>query len=84
MFNIKKYLERFTKKLNSIDLHRRQILEIIDKNTGIKISPEDVELKDCVLLVKASSGVKNKLFIFKTRIIEEITQLTGLKIVDIR
>lgn len=84
MFNIQKYLERFAKNLNSVDLHRKQILEIIDKNTGLKINSEDVELKDCVLLVKASPGVKNKLFIFKTRIIEEIVQLTGLKVIDIR
>lgn len=84
MFNIQKYLERFSKNLNSIDLHKKQILETIKNNTGIEIQSDDVELKELVLLVKASPGVKNKLFIYKSKILLEIGEKTGLKILDIK
>lgn len=85
MFNIEKYLEKFSKEARLVELHKAKILEIIEKNTGLYILPKNVEIKDYILHITDSPAVKNKLFIYKNKIIEEIASLVSdLKIVDIK
>ena len=84
MFNIDKYLQKFSKNINSAELYKKQILDIIEVNTKIKLLPETVEIKDCVVLVTSSPAVKNKLFIYKSKILEEIERTIPVKVVDIK
>lgn len=84
MFNIQKYLEKFSKNINSIELYKKEIIEVIKKNTQIKLSLEDFEIRDCVINFKGSPAVKNKIFIYKNKILEDIKTSIPGKIVDIK
>ena len=83
MFNISSFLEKLSKNIKSTEVDKQKILEIIEKNTQIKVSPQEIEIKDYVIYIKSSPGVKNKIFIFKTKILEEINSIVPTKIVDI-
>ena len=74
MFNISSFLEKFSKNINSAELRKKQILEIIEKQTQINIPPEEIEIKDYVLYIKSSPAVKNKLFIYKSKILEDVSK----------
>ena len=84
MFNIASFLEKLSKNIKADELSKKQILEIIEKHIQINILPAEIEIKDYVLYVKSSPAVKNKLFIYKTKILEEIAQSLTVKVVDIR
>ncbi len=84
MFNISTFLEKFSKKIKSSQLHNKQILNIIEKESNIKIDIENLEIKNNTIYIKSSPPTKNQLFIFKKRIIEKINSLTPNKIIDIK
>ncbi len=82
MFNISNFLEKIKGNLNSTELQKRRILEIIENNTGIKIIPENLEIKNYIIYVNISPAIKNKIFIEKNKILGEISKITT--ITDIR
>jgi len=85
MFNIKNYLEKFSKSIHSSEYQKRQIIEIIKKHTQINIFPNDIEIKNYTVCLKTSPGISNKIFIYKSKILEEISSsIPNLKVVDIR
>ena len=84
MFNISSFLEKFSKNIQNTELHKEKILEIIEKQTQIKISPQDLEIKDYIIFIKSSPAIKNKIFIFKNKILEEISVSVPVKIIDIK
>ena len=84
MLNISKYLEKFVKKLQSESFSNNKILEIINNTTSISLKLEELELKNNIIYIKSSPAVKNKLFIFKENILNEINLFSKIKIIDIR
>ena len=85
MFNIKNYLEKFSKSIHFSEDQKRQIIEIIKQHTQISVSPNDIEIKNYTIYLKTSPGVSNKIFINKEKILGEISSSApSLKIVDIR
>jgi len=85
MLNIQGYLGKFSKRLNDLTHQKTQIVGIIEKYTQIIVLPEEIEMKDYVIYLKSSSAVSNKVFIYKNRILEEISMLLpDLKIFDIK
>ncbi|MCX6701858.1 MAG: hypothetical protein NTX96_01525 [Candidatus Zambryskibacteria bacterium] len=85
MFNISLFLEKFSKNIQSVEIYKKQILDIIEKYTQIKISPKEIEIKNYIIYLKTSPAILNKIFIYKNKILEEIIQsIPNLKIVDIR
>ena len=84
MFNISSFLEKFSKNIQSTELNNEQIIQIIEKNTQIKINPNEMEIKNYIIWLKSSPGVKNKIFINKAKILEEINFSLSIKIVDIK
>lgn len=84
MFNIDKYLEKFSKDVRNAELHKTKIIEIIEKHTQLLILPKNLEIKDFVIYIKDSPAVKNKIFISKQAILDDIIKSTPIKIVDIR
>lgn len=84
MFNIEKYLEKFSKDVKNFELHKSEIIKIIEKHTGLYILPKNLEIRDAVLHVNESPAVKNKLFIYKEKILEEISVNLSMKVVDIK
>ncbi|MFZ2621228.1 MAG: hypothetical protein WAX85_01890 [Minisyncoccia bacterium] len=84
MFNIQKYLEKFSKNIQSSEIYKNQILDIINDNTGLKLSGADIEIKNYIVYIKSGVAVKNKIFISKNKILEYIEKLMPIKIVDIK
>ena len=85
MFNISSFLEKFSKNIKTTEIYKKQILEIIQKQTQWDLTSESIELKDYIIYVKSSPAVKNKIFIYKNDIIKEITtSISNIKIVDIK
>ena len=84
MFNISKFLDKFFKNIESIDLYKKQILEIIKKETQLDIPNKDIEIKNNIVYLKTSSAISNKIFIYKSKILEEINEIIPIKIIDIR
>ena len=84
MFNIERFLQKFSKGVQSAEFQKEKIIEIIKKNTQIELTKNDLEIKEYVLMIKSSPAVKNKLFISKNKILEDCNNLTEMKLVDIR
>lgn len=85
MFNIDGFLDKFYKNIRSVEANKIQILEILEKHTGIKFSLTDVEIKNYIVYIKSTPASLNKIFIYKKKILEDInTAVTGQKIVDIK
>ena len=84
MFNISNFLEKFSKNIKLAELYKKQIIEVIERQTQIKISPKDLEIKNVVVYIKSSPAIKNKIFIYKTELLKEIESLVSTKITDIK
>ena len=85
MFNITSFLERFSKKISFSDSSKKNIIEILAKNTGLNISPKNIEIKENIIYIKDSPAIKNKIFINKKAILDDTTLLLpDIKIKDIR
>lgn len=83
MFNIEKYLQRFSKNLSLIGEDKEKIIEVINKYTKINIKTSDVEIKDYKIKINTSTVGKNQIFLFKNKIIDEINSTLNVKVVDI-
>ncbi len=85
MFNIQGFLDRFYKNINSAENDKKQILEILEKHTGIKFFLTDVEIKNYVIYIKSTPASLNKVFIHKRNILESVSVfLPNQKIIDIK
>lgn len=84
MFNISSFLSKLSRNINAAELNKSGILDIVRKHTQLEIRLEDMEIKNAIVLIKASPAAKNKIFIFKNLIIEEINKTLPLRIADIR
>lgn len=84
MFNVSKYLEKFTKNIKNFELDKNQIIKIILIYTNINIPLDSIEIKNNILYIKGSPAIKNKIFIYKRNILEEINKNNTVKILEIR
>lgn len=84
MFNIDRYLKRFTKNLDSLEFEKENILEILKKHTNLTLNKTDIEIKDYKILVNTSMAGKNQIFIKKNLILDEIKSSVGVKVIDIK
>ena len=83
MFNISSFLNKLSKDINLAELNKKQILEIINKQTELNLPEKSVEIKNNVIYLKTFPAARNKIFIEKNKIIDQISKLS-IKIVDIR
>lgn len=84
MFNISSFLAKFSNKVNALELNSQDILDTVEKITQIKLNLTDIEIKNYIVYIKAGGAVKNKIFIFKNKILEDVNKSIPVKIVDIR
>ena len=84
MFNISTFLEKFSKNIQSNENQKQQIIEIIKNQTNITLKEVDIEIKNNIIYTNSSTAIKNKIFIFKNKIIENINLSSQIKILDIR
>ena len=84
MFNISLFLEKFSKNIQSGQSNKIKIIEIIKKHTQVELSIKSLEIKNTTVYITASPSVKNKLFIYKNKILEEVTKSVSIKITNMR
>ena len=84
MFNIEKFLDKFSKNIKSTEINKRVIIETIKKYISLDIPLDHIEIIDYIIHIKSSPAVLNKIFIYKQKIIEEINSKISLKIIDIK
>jgi hypothetical protein len=84
MFNIGNFLNKFSKKIQVAEFDTENALRAIEEKTGLKISLNNIEIKNNTIYIQASPAIKNKIFIFKQPILEEINKNLQVKILDIR
>lgn len=85
MFNINSFLDKFYKNIKSTEIDNIKILEILEKHTKIKFFLNDIEIKNYVLYIKSTPASLNKVFIFKRKILEDISFfIPNQKIIDIK
>ncbi len=82
--DISKFLEKFSKKVDLSDSNKDKIIEIIKKEVNFEVTKENIEIKDSAIYLRVSPGLRNQIFINKSKIIEEIAKETTLPIVEIR
>lgn len=84
MFNIQKYLEKVIKNINNNEVSVDNVINIIKEVSQIDLKKEDVELKAGVLYIKNKPAIKNKIFIYKSKIIDELNINSNQKVFDIK
>lgn len=84
MFNISKFLDKFSKKIDSEEIFCKKIAEIIKEKIQTNIELKDIEIKNGVIYIALSPAIKNKVYIFKEEMLKEINLLGFSKISDIR
>ena len=84
MFNIEKFLEKFSKNIKNTEIFKKQIQEIVLKHTQINVPLENIEIKNNIIYTNSSPAVSNKIFVHKNKILEEIGSTLTIKIIDIK
>jgi hypothetical protein len=84
MLNISKFLNKFSKNIESNDDLKNKIIEIVKNTCQLELKEESIEIKENILIVNASPAIKNKLFIFKEKILEEISKTVSYKVINIK
>jgi hypothetical protein len=84
MFNISSFLEKFSKNITTSEDQIQSIVQIIKTYTQLDIPSNNIEIKDSIVRVTVSPALKNKIFIHKKAILDDVASLLGIKIADIR
>ncbi len=84
MFKLSQFLQKFSKNLSDRDHYKKEIISIISKHTHLDIQEQRMEIKNYILYIDGSPAYKNKLFTYKQAILEEISKIPGLKVMDMR
>ena len=84
MFNISSFLGKFSRHVQYAELEKQHILEVIEKQVSLKLDIKDLEIKNYVLEIHSTPGIKNKLFIHKEQLLKEVNAILSVKIVDIK
>lgn len=72
MFNISSLLGKLSKRVFDAESVKQNIGEVVNRRTGMNIPLESIEIKNNIITVQASPAIKNKIFIAKKAILEEI------------
>ena len=80
MHNLKSLLERFTNSLNKDEITRGAVREAVLVSTGVKLSLENITLKDGVLTISAGAAAKNEIRLKEEAIKQELKALHQVNI----
>jgi len=83
MFDIAKYLEKFTVLSNSRHFSRDSVCDAVKEICGVTLNPKDVEVKESVARIKEKPIFKNEIFLKKAKIISFLKEKKNINIVDI-
>ena len=81
---IGQYLEIYRKKLFAALDERKSITDVIAQVSGVVLQESDITLRRGVISIQTDSITRNQLFLYKTKILEEIKKSTKKDVFDIR
>lgn len=76
MLNLSKYLEKFSKGISDNNLNKKLIQEILERFTAISFESSDLDIKENILYINTTPAKKNKVFIFKQKILDELSSIS--------
>ena len=76
---IKPLLDRFKNITPPNDFIRGVTSDVIKKKTGILIKKENIYVRDNMLYIQAKPLIKNEIFLYREKIIEELVEKLGDK-----
>jgi len=77
MNNLGDYLGKFKKIFSSTKFQKDAVLSIINAATKMQLGPDDVEIKDYKIVLKASPAVKSTVFMYKQKILADLKAALG-------
>lgn len=84
MFNISKYLNTISKKVDSAENIKFLLAESIKKSTDLTVDFKNIEIKNFIAVLAISPTLKNIIFINKKGILDDFSSKTSEKIIDIK
>ena len=81
--NIQQFLEVYRKRLFKAEDERNTIINSIKNISGVTLLESQIIIKKGILSIHADSITRNQLFLYKTKIIEELKKGEGIKIFNI-
>jgi hypothetical protein len=83
MFDISSFLKKFSIQIDSSEEKLEIVCAAIEKYTGVRLEKTHIEFKDGIIRIKTSPAIKNKIFIYKKAISEDMAS-RGVTALDIR
>ena len=83
MFDIAKYLHKFTVMSHSRDFLRNSIAESVKEICKIDINPKNVVVKDGIARINERPIIKSEIFIKKTKILDFLNKKADGKVREI-
>ncbi len=82
--HISELFKKIKAYISKTSFDKETISTIVNTNTGLKLQPEALTLKNTVLYVECKPAYKNEIYLKKETIIQMIVSQTGIIISDIR
>lgn len=80
MKNLSELLERFTKSLGKDTFVRNSIIDSIENIVSIKISLDEISVKEGVLEISSTPGKNNAIRLKESQIIDSLKNERGIRI----
>ncbi len=80
MLNLDALLGRLRKSLGKNVLAKESVAEAVESNTGIRLKPEEINIKEFTLEITSSPIKKNEIKLHESEILAEIRGRTGQNI----
>ena len=84
MFNISSFLEKFSKNISDQESQVKIICDSIFKVSRIVLEDKDIKIQNNILYLIISPGQKNRIFMNKQKILDDLKNQLKTKIIDIR
>jgi hypothetical protein len=82
--NIQSFLEAYRKRLNLQQDDRTAIVAAIISASGVQITEKDMTINKGVITLKIDTVTRNHIFLYKTKILEEIKKSSPKPLFDIK
>jgi hypothetical protein len=83
MFDIAKYLEKFTRLSMTRGFLKESVVASVKEICGIDIDKNKIDEKDGIIRINERPIIKSEIFLKKTKIIESLEKKIGEKVTDI-
>ena len=83
MFDIAKYLQKFTVMSHSRDFLRNSVAEAVKEVCKIDINPKNVVVKDGIARINERPIIKSEIFLKKTKILDVLNKKAEGKVREI-